>query len=443
MYTTLDERVGVVKTEWKAVRERVGLVDKYFTELVDKVFPGKEYPLYLLYLPFGMLKGDTESSFLPTLDGRFCKLSDPDLPKDLIQDIGYGKSSSPLGMILENQIEYFIEIEDQIIPYDIANPGTIFNKSILLNKKLNRNYIPNGVLKASAGSRTAFSLPSINSYNNLIKLGDKLNCKISAPRKSSDHWHIFKQISWGSKSPWRVCMLYFSEKWIQALLGDPDWIELKTYITEKDRELHQYDSNNVFYEIFYSFAQNKHNLSVSNPYITNTVLHLIKIALGEAPGYIPATTEEAMPLSVIQNALCEFYDIDSHPTIMTPHKYKFENDDHPIYYSLQHPTMPSFSIKRNSRVTANNEILAINYIMPSLIQEMLDESSMMKNTVLSDLAKKVKFKFFHNVPTNKDYITGSSTLKDYDKRFIHSSDKTNKKFCHEGKFLRGCVMIHS
>lgn len=161
-----------------------------FAALVNKLSPGKDYPLYLLYLPYGMLKGDTQSSYLPTIDGYLCKLTDPDLPKEINDDLGYGKDTSPLGMILEHEIEYFIDIDDNIFPYSVAGPGFIFNKSILLNKQSPHNYAPNGILKASAGARTAFLLPSINSYNNLIKLSNAISAKISSPKKLFDQGEI-------------------------------------------------------------------------------------------------------------------------------------------------------------------------------------------------------------------------------------------------------------
>ncbi|HAT7073470.1 TPA: hypothetical protein JAN90_12015 [Legionella pneumophila] len=443
MFSQEDNNLGVVRTTWQKISEKVNKADAEFAALVNKLSPGSDYPVYLLYLPYGMLKGDTESSYLPSPDGGFLKLSDESLPIEIKNELGYGMSTSPLGMILENEIEYFIEIDGEVIPYDVAGPGRIFNKSIILNKKLSRNYSPNGVLKASAGSRTSFLLPSINSHNNIIKLSNSLKSKIVSPKKISDHWNVFKKIALSEtiESNWKVCLLYFSEKWIQSLAQDSEWRDLKAYISESDRILHQYDSNNIFYEIFYSYVQRNHNLKITNPYITNTAIHLIKIALGEMPGYIPATDEHLLPLHNIQHAFCHYYDIEHHPTVMVPHIFKFETDKNPIYYSLQHPTMPSFSIKRNNRVSANDEIKAIDYILPSFLESMRYDSSMLNKTVFSELAQRINFTFFHNVPCGNDKINGSETLQEIDPRFAYSFSESNKKFCHEGKFLRGCIQI--
>ena len=267
MFTCEDNGIGVVRTQWQDVAQKVQSADSQFTALVNKLSPGADFPLYLIYLPYGMLKGDTESAYLPLSNGQYCKLSDESLPKEIKDDLGYGKNSSPLGMVLENQIEYFIEIEDETIPYDIAGPGRIFNKSILLNKKSLRNYSPNGLLTTSAGCRTGFLLPSINSYSNIMKLSTGINVKIAPPKKIADHWEVFKKImsSEMTRSSWRVCLLFFSEKWILALSQDPTWSELKTYILENDRAMQQYNANSIGYEIFYSYIQKNYNLKVTNP----------------------------------------------------------------------------------------------------------------------------------------------------------------------------------
>lgn len=341
MYTQTDSRNGVVRVFWKDIHQRVEVASPEFAKLVNKLSPGNDYPLYLLYLPYGMLKGDTNSSYLPSLDGNFYKLTDPNLPSEIINDLGYGKLTSPLGMILENEIEYFIETDQDIFPYDIASPGYIFNKSILLNRKSRRNYSPNNILKASAGSKTSFLIPSISSYSNIVKLSNCIGKKINTPKKLSEHSNVFKAIlqSEAVDSDWRVCLLYFSEKWINSISQDIAWIELKSYIMDHDRILHQYESNNTFYELFFSQTQKKNNLITSNPYITNTAIHLIKIFLGEMPGYIPATDTRAIPLKELQTAFTEYYELDSHPTFMIPCKFKFETDVTPVYYSLQYPTM--------------------------------------------------------------------------------------------------------
>lgn len=115
----------------------------------------------------------------------------------------------------------------------------------------------------------------------------------------------------------------------------------------------------------------------------------------------------------------------------------------PIYYSLQHPTMPGLSIKRNDRISANNEIIAIDYILPYFMEAMRSKEGMLKNTIFSQLSELIEFKYFHNVPCGKENILNSDSLQNLDTRFLYSYNNVKGKFCSEGKFLRGCVQISS
>jgi len=58
MVTEVDERNGLVKVYWENVRERVALVEPTFAKIVDELAPGKEFPLYLAYYPYGMPSGE-------------------------------------------------------------------------------------------------------------------------------------------------------------------------------------------------------------------------------------------------------------------------------------------------------------------------------------------------------------------------------------------------
>ncbi|MBV9575773.1 MAG: hypothetical protein JO149_04040, partial [Gammaproteobacteria bacterium] len=68
MFTTIDERKGVVKIYWEEVRARVAKVAQEFAKAVDELSPDKSFPLYLAYYPYGDLKGDTISPFLPMIE---------------------------------------------------------------------------------------------------------------------------------------------------------------------------------------------------------------------------------------------------------------------------------------------------------------------------------------------------------------------------------------
>src|SRR3990167_4649311 len=168
MVTEVDEGRGLVKTYWSEVRHRVAKVEPVFAKLIDKLAPDRSFPLYLVYLPYGALKGDVFSSFIPKQEGGYYRLSDPNAPEDVIKNLGYGKDSSPLGMVLEKELEYFIDLKNEgiTIPNAIYGPGSFFPLSRALGKKGNRTYAPNGLLTVTSGARSTFMLPNVGCVSN-------------------------------------------------------------------------------------------------------------------------------------------------------------------------------------------------------------------------------------------------------------------------------------
>lgn len=443
MFTTIDEGKGIVKTCWSEIRDKFKKVTPYLTKLIDDVSPDQKMPIYLIYFPYGMLKGDTKDSYLPLLDGGFIRLSDSNVNREIYKDLSYGMNSSPLGIILDKYIEYFIEFDDQVFPYQIHGPGTIFNKGILLNNINKRNYSPNGILKATSGARTAFMLPSINSHNGINKLSKHVNYELTTPRKHAEHFNLFVAINKHISNKWKSCLAYFSEIWITHLLSDPAWVEIKNFILEGKNSNDSFSSNSEYYDIFYSKAQKDRNLRTSSPYLTNTAIHLIKVALGKHPGYIPASTENLLPLDMIQKYISDAFQLRKIPTVMVPHSLIYEIDKEPVYYSMQNPTTPHFLTKKNERVTANQEIDVVHGILSKFVEEMSKKDSLLAGTVFSEISKNIGFNYFHNYPPkDNSLIRNSRELAELDSRFIFSFHKNNySEFSFEGQFLRGCVQI--
>ena len=145
MYTTIDERKGLVKTDWENVRDRIHKVEPKFATLVDKLSPGKSFSLYLMYIPYGDLKGDTESTLIPKVNGGYYRLSDANAPKHVLKDLGYGKGSAPLGLLLEKNLELFLDLphEAVTIPKIIYSPGNFISIVNNISTKGIRRYTSN------------------------------------------------------------------------------------------------------------------------------------------------------------------------------------------------------------------------------------------------------------------------------------------------------------
>src|SRR5579872_4877608 len=117
------------------------------------------------------------SPFIPKAEGGEYRISDLEAPKDVMKYLGYGKDSLPFGMVLEKELEYFIDLKHEgiTIPWAIYSPGTFFPFSRILSKKHNRIYAPNGVLSTTSGTRSVFMLPNIGCATNHSNLQRDFN----------------------------------------------------------------------------------------------------------------------------------------------------------------------------------------------------------------------------------------------------------------------------
>lgn len=448
MVTAVDERNGVVKTYWKDIRERVSKVEPRFAEIVDELNPGEEFPIYLAYFPYGSLVGDAVSQFLPKQDGGYYRLSDPNAPKDVIMDLGYGTNSAPLGMVLEKGIEYFIDLPSAgiTIPRLIFSPGYFFPLARVLSKKSNRIYPPNAVLSSVAGARSVFMLPNIGCMIHHANLQRDFNIQGPPPKSLYDHWHLFKEIINSStiESDWRSCILYFSKHWIDMLHTDKAWHGLKIYLHELGWQYSEYPRNAIYYDTIFSLILQKRNLR-PNPYLTDTARHLFTTALGAAGGYAPACDNSALPADLLQKVFIESYGLKKYiPTIMQPTTFIFEKDIHPIYYSLQHPSTHTFSPKSRKISSTLFEMHELEHMMSIFKDELAGEKSLCADTIMGKIAQSIEFGYFHNKQDRHNIVQLSDKIPEFDSRFLFVDEKIridNSQCATDGKFLRGCVSI--
>lgn len=450
MVTEHDERNGVVKTTWKTIRERVARVEPAFAAIVDELNPDRRFPVFLIYLPYGALKGDTQSSYLPDGNQGYYRLSDPHAPADIVKHLGYGSHGSPMGMVLEKQLEYFIDLRHKkiTIPWLVYSPGHFFPFSTLLGCDSGRIYAPNGLLTVTSGARSTFMLPNIGCNTHHANLKRDFNIPHQAPKTLYDHWFLFKEIIHSEKlqCDWRSCLIYFSENWVNRLHTDNAWMKLKLYLHETAWRKFEYDRNRIYYDIAFSLIQEKRNLK-PNPYLTDTARHLFATALGAVPGYVPACDESALPLSVIQRAFTDSYGLKKYlPTVMQPAHFDDSGRQTAVYYSLQHPATHVFSPKSREVSSTLAEMQELEYIMRVFCEELACEANICADTVIGSIAKSVCFQYFHNKSDRQGIMTPSAQIPRCDARFAQkpvNMSHSGARFAADAPFVRGCIGMSS
>ena len=448
MVTEVDEGKGLVKVYWADIRDRVAKVAPTFAKIVDELNPDKTFPLYLAYYPYGDLIGDTQSVFIPRTWGGYDRLSDPALPSDIIKHLGYGIDSTPLGMVLEKQLEYFIDLktEEMSIPWLIYSPGMFFPFSRILNEKNSRFYVSNGILTTTSGVRSAFMLPNIGCATHHSNLQRDFNVQNPPPKSLYEHWHVFKEIlnSGLTNCNWNSCIVYFTEKWIHKLYSDKAWLNLKVYFYELAWTYTEYRRSYFSHDFAFSMFQKKRNLK-PNPYLADTARHLFITALGAAPGYIPASVDDALPLEALQKVFVQSYGLKRYlPTIMQPAHFNFETAKLPIYYSLQNPSTHVFSPKSRKVSSTLFEMRELEYIMRIYIEELSRKDTICFDAVISQIINDITFHYFHNKSDRHHIVKPSHEIVEADNRFDYDSLKykaNGAKFASDARFVRGCIMI--
>lgn len=444
----LHEKRGLIKVYWADVRKRVAKIEPAFAKIADELNPDKSFPLYLAYYPYGAFDADTQSSFFPDGKGSYYRLTDTDAPKDVVNHLGYSKNNTPLAMVLDKQIESFIDLKNQgiTIPSLIYTPGKMFPLTRILRKRNNYIYAPNGLLCSTAGVRSTFLLPNIGCATNHSNLQRDFNVQCPAPKSLYEHWQLFKEIISSDviNSDWRCCVMYFSNKWLEKIHNDKSWSDLRCYLQEMAWHQFEYEINRIHYDCIFSMIQQNRNLK-PNPYLTDTAKHLFSTAIGATPGYIPALDDDALPLHILQKVFVESYGLKKYfPTIMKPSHFRFDKENLPIYYSLHLPATHVFSPKSRQVSSALLEMRELEHIMKIFLVELSRENSMCFDTIMGKVAKNVKFQFFHNKIDRHRIIQSSTHLEKHDKRFtdIHASLRENSAtFASDAPFLRGCISI--
>ncbi|PCI27639.1 hypothetical protein COB55_05435, partial [Candidatus Wolfebacteria bacterium] len=225
VFSNIDVGSGLIKTDWSSVRSRAHKIEPEFSSIVDGISPGQDFPLYLAYFPYGAKKGDKDN-YLHGCDNKVYSLKYDKLPTEVRNDLGYGASSTPMGMVMDKIFEYFIPPVDgtkNTYPWRILGPGSIFPIGRLFRSKNNYSYTPNNLLSVTAGARSTFLLQQISSLDFHSGLESIARCSLPFPDGYSTHWEIFSLLAnlKHNPSPWRACLMYFSEKWITHLYEDP------------------------------------------------------------------------------------------------------------------------------------------------------------------------------------------------------------------------------
>jgi len=433
--------VNYIKSNWNSIKNHIQNIEPSFYKEVNKLSPCDKFPIYIFNYSYGDFIGDEKGVFIPN-ENSSIRIGEKGTPKEIIDDLGYGAKTCPLGMTFNKQFEWFNT--RNLFPVHIDKPGTLFGLGHTSNfLHPNEVYLPNGKLAMIAGARSTFLLPKISNQDKHKNLQERFNFNSPSPLIYNAHFNTFLNIYKGKKlidEEWSAQIIYFSKSWIESINNDYEWRSVSRYISNLSEYRSRYHRENFLHSDTYRYL-NDLNSYTQNNYIAETVRYLIEVMIGQNLAYAPAQDESAVPLRLIQEAYLEDYRLDCSPQIMIPSYYKVMSSK-PVYYSLNYPSIQlsatkMINYKSIMKILGNLKNVIEDTYLPNLSSPIQD----VKGTCLETCAKQVRFKFIHsnsnsnsNSKSNSKFMS-PDLLPQIDNRF------ENIKLSSKSPFFQGCIAI--
>lgn len=443
MTTEYPFRPVMQKVFWKDVSKDVNKIAPDFAKLVDEINPGLDFPLYQVSYPFGSMIVKKGVCYYPNNHGKLVPLEDSSLTPEVKKDFAYTNAKFPAGLILQNSTELYVPTSNSLHPQDFFTPGHIFALWYYLGK--NQTFHPNKIFDVTSGARSIFLLPNIGDANNHTALRREFKIKSSPPKDLISEWELFVALTNNpeTKCDWHSSLLFLPGKWIEKIISrDKKWIFLSQYLYERSWSNTDFFRNKIYYDFAFSRVQAARNLR-PNPYIADTVKHIVTIATGTMPGFAPALNNLGAPIDLLQKIFLDIYKIKKYaPTFIQPEYFPLEKAKRPVYYSMTLPTTLEFSPNCRKVRTTLSDLRELAYILSVYLEEISKEYLEMNNTPLETIVKKVDFSYYHDEFDREECVLHTRELLKSDPTLVQCPvGYNNKTFAQSAAFLRGCVKI--
>lgn len=429
-------------TTWDKVRKQVTKINPQLATHIDNLNPGKELTLYLVSYPYGY-PIEFDQFHYPTNRGNAVPLTDMTLPKSVRDDFAYAGTATPAGVVLHNVMELFIDAKEHIIPRKIFRPGDIF--ALWGHLDTSQTFHPSPLQQLIAGARSIFMIPNISDSTRHLRLKTYFNVQSLPPKDLRDQSDVFTSIlnHHYAKCDWSVQLLLFSGNWIKRLQQeDLRYQQLYTFLLKYAWKDSAYWRNKMYYDFIFSAIQRKRNLR-PDPYLLDTVKHLLTIAAGAIPGFGVAVTNEAAPIDLLQKIYVNYYGLKYTPTILHPTYFNWEKTgEKPVYYSFQYPTSIEFSPRSREPTNTLYELSQTKHILNVVIHEINQRKLKIEHGIIAKITNSTQFDFFHSKVDRHGDIQPTKTMPIEDPRLIQSkAPDVSSEFAATGTFVRGCVRL--
>ena len=346
---------------------------------------------------------------------------------------------------MQGVLEADIDLPSHLIPLSILKPGSFFNLNSVFQHHVHSHYVRDAYTY-TAGSRSLVILPKISheQYNERLTRSFSINPDVLCPKTFLDQWALFKELVNAAEfnSSWHTELIVFSKESINIIQNDP---LIQSALLKKERQDTDFHTNQLMYDLVWSIFSDTLSSGIKNgPFIVETVKHLIKLAMAEVPGYIPAANSLQAPMPELIDVFLNTYRIRYYLPIFMELDY-FNHQD-PIYYSLQKHTFLCHIPQKNNANRTIDELNAIRELILSFTEHVLENKLpiSLENTLLYKTLQDVEFDFFHpqgGEPLN----TNIESIPEEDPRFTTLTENIaldkSVVFPKHSLFFNGCIRI--
>jgi hypothetical protein len=407
------KRHGMLKpisklTFWSSIKSKVKALNPAFYNALEACSPGDNLPLLTVQYPYGFKLSDDKGFYLP--EGY----------DDFLEGDGFDKKA-PLTFVLDKEIEYYFNTSQNHIQWRIYKAGDYF--PITVNSELDGDdrFYPKSIFTVTSGIRDVTLLSLHGTTKDFYSIRRKYEIPVElSPSKPLNHFHIFKKIIEKENIKWYSTVLLFSKEWQHKIYNEPSWWPFREYLMSNASRINSFQRS-----IFY-LDQAIHDITRSmdykfRPFTHEAIRQLIFIAVGQSPGFRPATSDEGFPVDEVSQALKQSSkELLNHPIIMQASTMDRDTRKKFIYSSITYNT----STRYESSVKPN---LYLNEIIEHLNEYLLyfKDHAITKGTIYETLYDNLEIIPCSTRGSEKHQIKKCIEMYDTDSSFHYARDTLN------------------
>lgn len=445
MYKTKSGKlIAVKKITWDIFCNDLLGLNRHLFKIISKLEPSiKDFYFYEATYPYGNTIIQDSKAYLPLADGEQIYFNDPDMPEELLKDLGYDLTTqSPLGILLSKNCELSMRVKDRILPHLVITPGDIFGAGRMLNQleSIDSPFTkksPSAMWDVTSGVKSTFMLAKISDATGITRLNKALATRLEKPKTDFEHFIFFKKI--GETSDWQNRVAFFSNSCFKNIKDHDILTGFINYLLKASQNQNQAWHNMPKWMGILSDIDKSCGLDGYSEYARATAINLLMIAIGSAPGFAPSTDNYSIPLQQIQDLYLHEYNLDTYwPTVMTLSPL---SPNRAIYYSLNRPTLAQYNPNTFHGKSIISLACDVKHILDAYCKYIstnphirIDAPSLYYAATLAD------FSFYHNDSKKYGSINDSTSLKNEDSTFACPHAK-KAEFPANSGFFKGCVKI--